>query len=287
MDLVDPGTSAPPVVKPPFKVTEESLKKRPLSKSSLVEFAKSPAHYVQYLTAPRERTPALVMGSLTDCLVFTPDDFDKKYALAPEINRRTNDGKRDWEKFCIDNAGKDVITQDMHDEATAMKDALFANPKSAELLNLGTTVQREVRWEDKATRLPFIGYTDLDSSEPDFIVDLKTADSADPDDFERAAHKYHYPLQGVMYKEAFARKLFRFPRYILVVVEKKAPYGVAVYDKIQPDFFRYGAQQLDALRQQFRHCLDNDLFHMSYDFRTVDGGHLLDVPGYAKRLINP
>jgi len=59
--------------------------------SSLKLFAQSPAHVRWVLDHPAEPTPAMLLGSAVDCLVFEPGSFRKRFALAP--NRRTNTGK--------------------------------------------------------------------------------------------------------------------------------------------------------------------------------------------------
>ena len=45
-------------------ITIDTLKERPLSYSSLKEFAKSPRHYVEYLRREKKPTAAMAFGSL-------------------------------------------------------------------------------------------------------------------------------------------------------------------------------------------------------------------------------
>ncbi len=269
-------------------IDDEFLKTRPLSKTSLIKFKRSPAHYIHYLTAPKEKTEALMLGSVVDCLTLTPNIFEKRFMLLPEINMRTNDGKAEYAKLLSEADGKELISPKLLAQATNMRDALLTNKKSAEyLVDIAIYAQRKLNWLDTESNLPMTGYTDFDADDPvDMLGELKTAANADIDEFSRDAYKFDYHIQAALYLEAFRKKLYRFPKFVFIVVEKEAPYGVSVFDKISPSFFKLGAQEVAKLRQQFRHCMKNDLFKSSYEYKSVDGGHLLDLPAYARQKID-
>ena len=82
-----------------------------ISKSGLDQFRKSPAHYKHWLTAEREETPAMRIGTLTHMSVFQPEMYADRVVVAPIVDRRTKEGKSIWEQFKADNEGKDIITQ--------------------------------------------------------------------------------------------------------------------------------------------------------------------------------
>lgn len=269
-------------------VTQESVERRPLSKSSLWEFRKSPAHYLEYLFTKRESSPAMEFGSLVDCLVLTPELYEKRYVIMPKFDLRKKGSKEEQAEWMEANAGKEFIYADTLARGKEVRDALYANKKSAEYLAQITLTQRKLTWRDKETDLPMIGYVDFESrtAEPEFIGDLKVYRDANPDDFPRSAYNSGLHVQAAGYLEGFRRSLFRFPKFIFIVVEPEPPYGVAVYDKIDKDFLRLGQQELDDLRKRFRYCLDSGKFEESYNFKSVDGGHLLDLPGYAKTKIH-
>ena len=75
------------------------MKRDYLSYSALKAFAKSPNHYLQYVNKEHTETPAMVLGSLTHCLVLEPERFAAKFAVAPKVDRRTNSGKALWAAF--------------------------------------------------------------------------------------------------------------------------------------------------------------------------------------------
>lgn len=266
-------------------ITLDFLKGRPLSKTSLMQFRKSPAHYRHYLTAPKDDTPALVFGRLFDCMVLTPDETEKRFVVMPKFGRKKTDeeAKEEW---ILANAGKTFVSEEMVKTAEAMKEAVFASERAASYLNVAGQTQRRLTWEDKDTGLPMLSYVDADGTEPvDFIVDLKSAADASEEAFTRDAYKYGYHLQTAIYLEGFRRKLFRFPKFVFVVVEKEPPYGVAVYDKLSDAFLKLGQQELATLREEFLYAMKENLFEKTYDFRTTDGGLLLDLPGWARNKI--
>ena len=48
------------------------------SYSSLKKFYENPSSFISYKLADFERTPSMLFGTLLDCLILTPEDFDKK-----------------------------------------------------------------------------------------------------------------------------------------------------------------------------------------------------------------
>jgi len=266
-----------------IKITPEFLKTRPLSYSSLKAFKRSPLHYLHYLTSTKEKTPALIFGGVVDVLILTPDQFELKYVVAPEIKRTTKEGKIQWDELVKLAGGKEIISQEMFQSACNIRDAVMENKKSREIIDQVGTVQRKINWD--SDDLPHVMFSDMDSTEGNFICDLKSAASAEPEEFQRSAFNFGYHIQAALYLEAFRKKMFRFPRFIFMVVEKEPPYSVAVFDKISESFFKLGMQEIDTLRTQFKYCMENDLFMKSYDINTVDGGLILDLPGYARQKI--
>jgi len=272
------------LVNPEIKITREFLETRPLSYSSLKQFRRSPLHYMNYITQPKEQTTAFAFGNLFDCLLLTPDEFENRFVVIPEINKRTKDGKAEFAEFAEANKGKTFVTQEMIDNANKMKASVNEHRRAKELLSANGTVQRRMNWKDD-NDLPFVMQSDFDSDEGNVIVDIKTAADASDNRFMRDAFEYAYHIQAALYLEAFRKKMFRFPRFVFIVVEKESPFAVNVFDKISDSFLKLGRQEIDTLKTEFIHAMENDLFSRGYDFRTIDGGTILDLPAYARNLI--
>jgi len=281
-----------------MEVDYELVKNKILSYSRLKTFQRSPMHFYYDLTHKREATKAQKAGSLVDKMILTPDTWKEEFAVQPEKPPFLKDlvekhgkeqgrilydeGKANMDKWMKDNAGKTFITQEELDEAKLITEKVFENPAAKELLSKVTSTQVQVRWTDKKTGLEFIGY--LDGEGEGFVLELKTAQDADPDSFTKDAVNYDYHLQGAMYLEAIKLKKFLFPKLIYLVVEKKAPYGVTIMEA-DDDYIKLGLQLYRRLCDGYKHALDNKLFHMGYEYRALarNGTHSLMLPPWKRK----
>lgn len=263
------------------------LANRPLSYSSLKEFRKSPMHYIARLTKPFVQTPAMLLGSVVDMLALTPEKFEDKMAVSPKFDKRTKQGKADFEAFEIQHQGKLILNEETHEIAKAIVNAMKSHPVASLLLENKIRAQIRMEWKDTATKLPLIGYADLETQIDGeiFLVDLKTTRSADPNKFEKDFYNLEYYLQAAMYLDAYHKAKFRFPKFLILAVESTEPYGVSVHmvDNAAIDF---GKDEFYGTMVAFKYAMDNNLFHQSYEFRLFDTikYHTLGLPGYKKKI---
>ena len=80
-----------------------------LGTSNLKQILKNPYAFAAGLK--QEQTQAMVIGSAVHKLVLEAADFHKEFAIMPEVNLRTNEGKNLKAMFEMDNVGKTVISQ--------------------------------------------------------------------------------------------------------------------------------------------------------------------------------
>jgi len=74
-------------------ITIETLRERPLSYSSIKEFAKSPKHYVYYVHNRSAPSKAMDLGTLIHALLMYPQKTAEMFAIYPDVDRRTKVGK--------------------------------------------------------------------------------------------------------------------------------------------------------------------------------------------------
>lgn len=205
------------------------MKRNYLSASALKAFAKSPNHYIQYVTAKREQTPALLLGSAAHCLILEPDTFEQRYAVAPVADRRTKAGKETYAAFLSSSEGKDVLTQDMYEQARAIATAAFNDETVLRLVTSeGAQMEREVKAE--VYGFPFLAYIDLETAGG--VYDVKTTKDASPEAFQKEAYNYGYHIQGAIYR-ALTGKPFYW-----IAIEKEAPHNVQVYKQSDAAYHR-------------------------------------------------
>lgn len=91
------------------------------------------------------------------------------------------------------------------------------------------------------------------------VPDLKSAVSADPGEFSRAAARYGYVLQQVHYANGLRHLgVDSDPAFIFCVVEKDPPYLVNVGQFADRDDVRLSAAALDKALRLYRECTEND-----------------------------
>ncbi|HVT98963.1 MAG TPA: PD-(D/E)XK nuclease-like domain-containing protein, partial [Acidobacteriaceae bacterium] len=154
-----------------------------------------------------------VLGEGEDIVPVDADDWRTKAAKEQAESARAE--------------GKVPLLRAEFDRALAMANALQDNPGAAALFKSGvaeramystTGPPAEVQLRGKADWL-----THLNGRLT--IVDYKTAASADPATFERAATKFKYHLQAVWYRDlAYTLELSEDPDFVLVAQEKTPPY---------------------------------------------------------------
>ena len=177
-------------------------------RSDLWRMADSPEKYRYFLEHPMEQTPAMAFGSACHKMILEPDDFGNEYAIAPEINRRTNAGKAEWEAFCAENEGKIIISKEDAETMAEMEAAMEACPKAMELLRGEGASEVAVFWTDPETGEKCKVKLDrlILGKDRNIIVDYKTAVSAQTDKFNRSIFNYGYALQAAMYTESLLHK---------------------------------------------------------------------------------
>ena len=100
-----------------------------LSPSGAKDLLRSPAHYRAARDEPRAETPALRMGSALHCLALEGRAaFAERFAVAPECDRRTKQGKADWATFTEAAGERTVLTAAEAEPVEGMAAALHAHP---------------------------------------------------------------------------------------------------------------------------------------------------------------
>lgn len=265
-----------------IKIDLEYLKNRPVSYSALQHFVRSPKHYLHYLTGPRKKSPALALGSAVDCMLLPTVEFEKRFAVHPNYNPWTFDGKAMLEIFAQDNPGKILISKDEYEKATMMKNAVLENDEARNILEQITDFQKELRWIDEETGIPCLAY--LDGIGKDITAELKTAKDASQTSFMRDAFNFGYHFQTGIYKIGQASTNCLTKNYRYIVVEKELPFAVAIYEPTK-DYVEAGKKIFRKVLKDFKYCMDNDLFESGYGFWAGNDEKVLslDLPPWSKK----
>ena len=229
-----------------------------ISRSDLfILFSKTPMH-MRYEMENREvDSMALLEGRAAHKLILEPETFDKEFAVAPQCDKRTKEGKEIYAAFLAEHGHKEVITQDTYDKISAMAEVVHNDKFCREFIK--GKHEQSFFWTDpdtgeKCKVRPDI-ITEVDGKK--YIVDYKTTDSCADGHFERSVRLYGYKFQAGMYREGVFQNTFDEFGFAFVAQEKKPPYAVRVY-VCNEDFIQEGYEQFRQALATFHWCKVND-----------------------------
>jgi hypothetical protein len=202
--------------------------------------------------------------------------FLLEFVVAPEINKRTNAGKEEFEAFQAANAGKDVITKSEMELILAMSTAVHKHPFAKAILSGGKSEQTVI-WTDPDTGINCKCRPDrIPNESSGVLVDLKSTSGAGEYEFGRSVVSYGYARQAAMYLDGVnAATGSNFDAFIFVAVEKTAPFRVETY-LLDEDFIGFGRSDYKRLLQIELDCRARG----SYPNRQSDNLITLYKPGY-------
>lgn len=204
-----------------------------ISRSGLMEFKTSPFHYWNKYVNPnrpdREKTTdAALFGNAFHTMVLEPDTFDQRYAILPEgIDRRTKQGKADFDDFLLKSAGKVALKADQLETLRQMQQSVYNHTEAKELIP-NALYEHSIFWNDPHTGIKC--KTRPDIWHDNMTVDLKTISSADERTFQSSMMGYGYHLQAAMNREGIFHTGGKdIKNHVFICVEKEFPFAVAVY----------------------------------------------------------
>lgn len=225
-------------------------------RSDLWELRKSPLHYYYAVTHREQETPAMAFGSAAHKFILEPESFWSEYALAPEVDRRTKDGKAVWNQHLkeLDEAGKSSLKIEDYEVIQDMDRAVMENPTAAALLKTGRH-EVPIEWTDFITGEPCKCRPDCltEYQGRKYIVDYKTTTSCEDRAFEHSCRMYGYKLQAAMYTEGVFQTELENYQFAFVAQEKKPPYAVRVYF-CDPGFVEEGMDLFRELIGIYHEC---------------------------------
>lgn len=249
-----------------------------VSKSILDMVHKSPAYYRYRMDNQREQTDSMLLGSVVHKLVLEPYDFAAEFAVCPECDRRTKEGKEAYKSF-LDAVGEGVtaVPAATYQTAKAMAEAVKAHPIAAKLLSSGKP-EESFFWEQDNIKC---------SCRPDWlrddgiVVDLKTTKNASPDAFQKDAYNFRYYVQAWWYLHGLKQCGINAENFIFIAVENVAPYTVCVY---AADDLYYKLGEIEATEdfQTYKECMESGIW---YGYEKQPEIHSLSLPDYIARRI--
>lgn len=251
-----------------------------ISKSRLANMSVCPAYFKWCEDNPQEPSEDMVLGSAFHKIVLEPETFYDEFAVMPNVDGRTTQGKLLKKQFDETKGNKQVITQDQYDTICGMRDSIISNPYARKLIN--GNIEQSMYFTDDLTKVECKCRPDVWRKVADRVVitDLKSAKSVMPNDFMRDCVKYHYDLQTAMYRDG-ASKVLGVSKdnidFVFIAVEKKPPYLLNI---MQADTYviQKGEADFREYIGTYAECLDTSNW---YSFNGKDNIiNNLSLPSY-------
>ena len=218
----------------------------------------SPEKFKYHMDNPEEeKSPALAFGTAAHMRILEYPVFQKTYAVAPAIDRRTKAGKEEWERFCQENAGKEIISEADAETMDGMAKAISSNPLASVLLWGKGETEQAFFWKDPETGEDCKIKTDrlVKYNRRWYVVDYKTCQCAETMRFNSEIWRLGYYYQAGMYTEGVmhGKKLKKRPGFLFVAQEKKPPYSVNVIE-VSEEVMNAGVAKFHELLGKYHDC---------------------------------
>ena len=238
---------------------------------------RTPLHLWSYLNSPKpESTPAQRFGQLLHSFLLQPDTMEDAFHIKPDgFDGRTTKGKA----WMDEHQGKPILAAAEVVQIGAMVASVHRHPSAKRLLGNAAYEQSVFVDDGNGTRRKL--RPDVLPNAGDYLPDVKTCESAHPDDFAKAIANYGWYRQAAYYLDGCALAGREFRAFVFIAIEKTPPYAVAchVLDPIAVDL---GRLHYEKDLQTYRDCLVSGFWP---GYPDLPRG--IELPGWmAKELEN-
>jgi exodeoxyribonuclease VIII len=205
-----------------------------ISKSGLDKIESSPLdywwHYLRPEREPHKPTKAMRFGTDLHAAALENIEFEKSYVVAPDLNKRTNIGKAEFNaltEMCEANDQVLISIKD-YDNVKRMRDAIYKHPVAKILFGSGVSEQT-ILFDEENTGAPCKIRPDWINSQNGLIVDLKTTEDASPEGFAKSAYNFKYHKQDALYLDGMRQSGQEMSGFVFVCIEKTEPFKIGIY----------------------------------------------------------
>lgn len=262
-------------------INSEYRQMQGVSSTDLKRMMKSPAHYLYFKENPQEDTPSLLFGRAYHKMCLETSEFFEEFAVVPQCDRRTKEGKEIYARFLAESEGKDVITSDMYEQIHKMREVLMSTKFVPKLIN--GTHEMSYFSTDESTGLTVKCRPDSHTKIGDrhLIIDLKTTNNADTDSFTRDAIKYGYDIQAAHYCQIMKQVTGHDYEFIFICQEKQPPFAVNVLQASE-QFMQSGYETRQSLLETLKECIDKNSYPSYMGFDNEIGS--LGLPSWLSKM---
>lgn len=219
-----------------------------LNQSSAKKLLVSPAHYQAYINTPQEETKALRFGTFVHAAILEPHTLNDLYATAPDVDKRTKEGKAAWSEFATANAGKTILDA----EESALGHLVASHAKMALMRHKVAFGLTEAMYHVDYNGIPLKAA--IDGVSGDYLWDIKTTDDASPAGMLKSIRNYRYNLQAYWYRLVYELATGHRPLgFRFLFVEKEPPFATAVCE-VGPELMSWAIADFEKALTLYRDC---------------------------------
>ena len=226
-----------------------------LSAHNLMDVSISPRYADFKKNNPVKQTEAMANGHIIHDALEDIANFEKKYAVEPDVDKRTKKGKESLQSFQDSNEGKTIISQKQYDMGRLCSDAAWNHPEAGIFLEHS---KKELSGFGQCLRVPCKARPDLDCTELSAdLVDIKSRQpgKAGRDEWLKDFFFYKTYIQVGLQVEIWRQLGFKVTGYYHLLVESGEPFQVNVIP-LDPEWIEIGIYQVYEAVQKWQLYLD-------------------------------
>ena len=210
-----------------------------------------------------EALRTLDIGTAFHCILLEHDQYDKRYIVAPEFNRRSNQGKADEAAFLAEVAheNKIVLSHDDNKQLQMMRESCFAHPVIKWLIEAPGVAEASIFWRDTETGELMKIRPDKFIQVHDHHIILDAKSIGQFDQLENQVERMGYNMQDAMYSDGYRQQFGAFPDFYFAFCSTTLNCGryPATCRQLSSEWKAAGHQLYrDALHKYHAAKLDND-----------------------------
>jgi hypothetical protein len=219
-----------------------------LGSTSLKTLAtRTPAHYQHELTHPKF-SDAFTLGTAAHSLIL---EGDRSSIVVVEADSWMTKAAKEAKAEALAEGKQPLLTKEWK-QVMDMSHAVMSHPFARGLFT-GHKAEQSVFWEEDGLMLK----CRPDAWQPGALIDLKTARSADPNDFGKTAHEFGYHQSAAHYIDGVKAATGEELPFHFVLVEKTEPYLVSVVE-LDVEAINIGRHLNDRAKRIYRECVESN-----------------------------
>lgn len=165
---------------------------------------------------PEEETDALIFGKLAHCMLFEPEELEKRFLIL-DWGTKTR-GTKKYTDAKAENPNMTIVSPAEYERAGTMLSCLRDHRLAREIIK-GAYCEKPILWTDETTGLPMKCKIDAFKRTPYGIVIIDYKTSSDIEGVLRRAEKFQYPLQDCTYCDAAKAKYGEEPVEFVFIIQ--------------------------------------------------------------------